>query len=191
MSKIVNRLIIFSILIISLLLYLIYSSNNYIKNSYIINNSTLGYDDIKYSPNEDLVGTINIDNISANIMQGLDNEFYLTHDNNKNDSIFGSIFLDYHSDLLNSQISVIYGHSSNTYNLPFNNLKKYLDPTFLKEHQQFAINYLGQNLNYEIVDAYSASSFKKLSSKGNWLLIQTCDQDNSGNYIIIVSKKVK
>ena len=130
-----------------------------------ISNNTILLDDLPKEVNDDIIGQLDILglNISCQLVQGLDNSFYLSHDIEKKESKLGAIFLDYQSDLSNSNISYIYGHSSLIYDLPFNNLSKYLNKSFLNNDNIISINYLGNNINCKVVEAYTSNKRNKLS----------------------------
>ena len=192
MLKKINYVII--ILTIMLLVNIIYylASNNEAVKTYEINNNPIVLDNITDEVSNDIIGNINIPgiNLDYSLVQGLDNEYYLNHDVNKKESKFGAIFLDYQSDLNNSNISYIYGHSSNIYNLPFNKLTNYLDDDYLHANDLVNINYLGDNLQYKIVSAYKAKTLKKLDKKSKYLVLQTCDQSEKGNFVYLIAQKI-
>ena len=85
---------------------------NYLKNTY--NNS-------------DIVGVLKIaDEIEVPIVQTNNNDYYLNHSIDNKESIYGSIFLDYRTNI-DSKKLLIYGHSSIKNDVPFNILEKYYD----------------------------------------------------------------
>jgi sortase B len=192
MRKSINHLIIlFSFfLIISVFIY--YFNEIKAIKTYNVSSSII-YDDVpKNNVNEDIIGSINIIglNISLPLVQGLDNEYYLNHDYNKNLNKFGAIFLDYQSDLNREDTSIIYGHSSKIYNLPFNGLVKYLDNNYLKDNNLIRVNYLGIDYDYKVISAYSASALKKINKKGYYLVLQTCNQEHNGYFIYVICQKL-
>lgn len=69
------------------------------------------------------------------LMQGTDNQFYLSHDSDGEYSISGSIFLDYrnHPDL-SDPCNVIYGHHM-AHERMFGQLDDFLDETFFSQHE--------------------------------------------------------
>ena len=86
--------------------------------------------------NDDIIGNININNNNYLLLQGLDNEYYLNHDSNKDIDNNGSVFLGYKTDLNRNQINELF--------IPFNyeiNINDVLN-----------INYLSNNINYKIVN---------------------------------------
>lgn len=66
-----------------------------------------------YEINSDTRGWIKIDSlgISYPIMQYTDNEYYLKKNTYKEDSISGSIFLDYRNNGFDDRHTIIYGHN--------------------------------------------------------------------------------
>lgn len=65
------------------------------------------------------------------LVQGEDNEYYLTHDYLGNDDIAGSIYYDANDEPYNGLLTVIYGHSMRSGSM-FNNLHY-----FPKDHNKF------------------------------------------------------
>ena len=104
--------------------------------------------------NDDIVGIINIKglDISSLIVQGNDNNYYLNHLENKDKSIYGSLMLDYRTNLFNSKINLIYGHMSDTNVTPFRKLEKYLDYDFYNT-----------NKDIEIIDEYNTYKYQIFS----------------------------
>ena len=86
--------------------------------------------------NKNVIGYLSIDNtnIKNTIVQGKDNKYYLTHNANNEEDINGVPFLDYRVST-DSRIILIYGHNSNTLNMPFNYLENYYDANYYKKHQ--------------------------------------------------------
>ena len=185
MIKKINMII--GVLLVFLLLDMKYylNYNWQAKRMNNINNNMVLTENTPKDNNDDIIGQLSIPglNISCQLVQGLDNEFYLSHDIEKNESKFGTIFLDYQSDLLNSNISYIY-------DLPFNNLSKYLNHDFLKKNDVMTINYLGNVINYKIVDAYTSTKRNKLSRNTLWLVIRTCNPKIKGKYIYVIAQKM-
>lgn len=105
----------------------------------------------KYN-NNDIVGILNINslNMSSLIVQGSDNEYYLNHLENKESSIYGSLMLDYRTNLNSSKINLIYGHMSNSDATPFKKLDKYLDYDFYKDNKTIEITDEYDTYKYEI-----------------------------------------
>lgn len=91
--------------------------------------------------NEDIIAWIEIPNadISYPIVQAEDNEYYLKHSFERQEDLFGSIFLDEknQSNFKDSH-SFLYGHNMEG-NMMFANLNKYEDPEFLMKCPEFYI----------------------------------------------------
>lgn len=142
---------------------------NEIKNA--VNGNTVSMEDKKiidkvnelHKSNEEVVGYIKMDdtNISYPILQGQDNDFYLTHDYNKKQNVNGSIFLSYKGDLSNTDInSIIYGHNMKSGSM-FHDLNKFEDEEFYKKHTKFKIYTLSEVSEYEIVCVFKSRVFYK------------------------------
>ena len=174
----------------------------------------------KYN-NQDIKAILNIDsiNLSSLVVQGDDNDYYLSHLENKDDSIYGSLMLDYRTNLDNSKINLIYGHMSYSDYTPFKRLESYLDYNFYMSNPYFTITtdkdtykyeifsiakvnknetkYLEVNFNeQELLKQYNyfkdISIYQKdilLTSEDNILIMQTCSS-NSNEFLLIIARKV-
>ena len=104
-------------------------------------------DNIKYSNSKEVIsynndyeiGSIKISsiNLDRKIMQGLDNEYYFTHNYLNADSDSGEFFLDTFSDL-NRSDAIIYSSVNN------------LDVNLLRINDKVSINYIDNELCYKI-----------------------------------------
>lgn len=108
----------------------------------------------KYN-NDDIIGSISIDGtgIDEAILQSSDNDYYLSHDNYGKYDKYGSVFLDYRCNI-NSKKILIYGHSSIRVDTPFNNLEKYYDKFYYKEHPYINITLNNEERKYLIFSVY-------------------------------------
>ena len=110
--------------------------------------------------NSEIVAWISLDNTAVDypITQTSNNQFYLTHDYKKDYSIAGNIFVDYRSNLLTDDYSVIYGHNMNGESM-FGELNKYEDKNYFDAHASGKI-YLedGSLHNLSILDFAIAAS---------------------------------
>ena len=113
--------------------------------------------------NKDIVGWIEIEdtNINYPVLQGEDNEYYLTHNYKKETSQKGSIFLtkDYDWDLPSTNL-LIYGHNIMNGQM-FQNLLKYADEEFYKEHPVIRFTTQNEDKEYEIISAFKSRVFYK------------------------------
>ena len=113
--------------------------------------------------NEDIVGWIEIEetNINYPVLQGDDNEYYLTHNYKKEKSPKGSIFLDAEYDWsIPSNNLLIYGHNIMN-DLMFKDLLKYADKEFYKEHPVIRFTTKENDGEYEIISAFKSKVFNK------------------------------
>lgn len=113
--------------------------------------------------NEDIVGWIEIEetNINYPVLQGDDNEYYLTHNYKKEKSQKGSIFLDAEYDWsIPSNNLLIYGHNIIN-DLMFKDLLKYADEDFYKEHPVIRFTTKEHDREYEIISAFKSKVFNK------------------------------
>lgn len=113
------------------------------------------------SINSDYIGWITIKNSSIDypIVKGVDNEFYLKRDFNKNYLFAGSIFMDYRNKGFQDKNVVIYGHHMKD-NSMFGSLKKYKDLDYLKENRYINITTKdGEKFIYEIFGVYITTSY--------------------------------
>lgn len=113
--------------------------------------------------NSDIVGWIEIEgtNINYPVLQGEDNEYYLTHNYKKEKSQKGSIFLSKDYDLkLPSDNLLIYGHNLISGQM-FNNLLKYKDREFYEKHPNIRFTTAKEDLKFEIISAFYSKVFLK------------------------------
>lgn len=106
--------------------------------------------------NEDIIGWIEIEgtNINFPVVQGTDNEYYMKHTYTKEYSNDGSIFLDKSYDWnLPSTNLLLYGHNNKNGNM-FQDLLKYKDENFYKEHTTIRFTTVNEDCQYEIISAF-------------------------------------
>ena len=106
--------------------------------------------------NQDIVGWIEIEgtNINFPVLQGTDNQYYMEHTYTKEYSKGGSIFLDKSYDWnLPSTNLLLYGHNNKNGTM-FQNLLKYKDESFYKEHPTIRFTTINDDCQYEIISAF-------------------------------------
>lgn len=106
--------------------------------------------------NEDIIGWIEIEgtNINFPVVQGTDNEYYMKHTYTKEYANDGSIFLDKSYDWnLPSTNLLLYGHNNKNGNM-FQDLLKYKDENFYKEHTTIRFTTVNEDCQYEIISAF-------------------------------------
>ena len=113
--------------------------------------------------NEEIIGWIEIEgtNINYPVLQASDNDYYLTHNYKKEKSSTGSIFLDKNFDLVNGSSNyLIYGHR-NTSGLMFEDLMKYTNEDFYKEHTKIKFTTNKEDCIYEILSVFYSRVYYK------------------------------
>lgn len=113
--------------------------------------------------NTDIVGWLEIEGTSINypVLQGTDNEYYMTHNYKKQKSKNGSIFLtkDYDWSIPSSNL-LIYGHNLNNGTM-FQELLKYSKEDFYKEHPIIRFTTNKEDAEYEIISAFKSRVYYK------------------------------
>ena len=111
---------------------------------------------IERHENEDIVGYINIDGTSVDyvVVQSGDNEFYLGHDIDKNESHAGWIFLDYENDVsIEDYHTIIYGHNMKADTM-FHSIRYYRDYEYFNKHRTITFNTLYDDHEWEVFSFY-------------------------------------
>ena len=102
--------------------------------------------------NNDIVGYLKIDGTSIDslVTQYRDNDFYLTHDINKNPSSAGWIFMDYDNNIAKDDRStVIYGHNMKSDTM-FHALRNWQDKNYYEKHKYITFNTAYDNMDWEV-----------------------------------------
>ena len=106
--------------------------------------------------NSDCVGWIQIPGTDINypVVQAADNEFYLTHNFNRETAACGAIFMDYRNDVdAKAEHLILYGHQMKD-NSMFKQLNGYKEEMFYKEHPNISLYLHKQKYEYEITAVY-------------------------------------
>lgn len=106
--------------------------------------------------NEEVIGWITFDNMNLSypIMQGEDNEYYLTHTFSGEVNSAGSIFMEAaNASDFEDMHTIIYGHNMKNLSM-FGQLKKYKTEQFYDEHQYFTIYTEEHVYRYQIFAYY-------------------------------------
>ena len=106
--------------------------------------------------NQDIVGWLEIEgtNISYPVLQGTDNQYYMKHTYKKEYSNDGSIFLDKSYDWnIPSSNLLLYGHNNKNGTM-FQDLLKYKEESFYKEHPNIRFTTIDEDCQYEIISAF-------------------------------------
>lgn len=110
--------------------------------------------------NKDVVGWITIDGtqIDYPILQAKDNVTYLYSNYYQDDSIAGSIFLDYRNDFTTFDLNtVIYGHRMKDGSM-FQHLTKFTNKDFFDKHQTIQLETLYDSYEAEIFAVYNTTT---------------------------------
>ena len=113
--------------------------------------------------NSDIVGWLEIKDTSINypVLQGTDNEYYMTHNYKKQKSKKGSIFLtkDYDWNIPSNNL-LIYGHNLKNGTM-FEELLKYSDKNFYKKHPIIRFTTENEDAEYEIISVFKSRVYYK------------------------------
>ena len=169
--------------------------------------------------NTDQKFTLSINNLIKKepVMQTTDNEFYMNHNNKKEEFLGGSLFVDYRINLNSTRKIIIYGHSSSTVDIPFTKLLGYKKQDFFLKHQDIELSYKDKKETYQVftvmllkedyfytrlefTDEKFIKHLEELKEKSIYdtginidktnklLILQTCSQDEDGLYLVIGAK---
>lgn len=115
------------------------------------------------SENSDIIGWIEIENTKINypVLQSTDDEYYLTHNYKKEKTEKGSIFLskDYNWDRPSDNLQV-YGHNLGNGEM-FQELLKYTDEKFYKEHPNIRFTTANEDSIFEIIAVFKSKVYYK------------------------------
>ena len=142
--------------------------------------------------NNDIVGWLEIPNTKINypVLQTTDNEYYMTHTYKKEYSKDGSIFLDkdYNWDVLSSNL-LIYGHNNKNGNM-FQELLKYEDESYYKEHPTIKFTTVNEDCTYEIIAVFKSRVYYK-SEKNVFRYYYFINAENEEEYNEYVEESKK
>lgn len=111
--------------------------------------------------NSDVVGFLEIENtnISYPVLQGNNNEYYMTHNYKKEKSKNGAIFLDKDYDWnIPSNNYLIYGHNLNNGTM-FQELLKYANESYYKEHPTISFTTADEEGVYDIISIFRSKVY--------------------------------
>ena len=115
------------------------------------------------SENSDIIGWIEIENTKINypVLQSTDDEYYLNHNYKKEKTEKGSIFLskDYNWDRPSDNLQ-IYGHNLGNGEM-FQELLKYTDEKFYKEHPNIRFTTANEDSIFEIIAVFKSKVYYK------------------------------
>lgn len=121
----------------------------------------------------DYIGWIEIPDtpISFPFVQTNDNQYYLDHDYLQDESIYGSIYLDYRVNSIDDNYLVLYGHSVHNKQM-FGFLSQFKEQNYFNEHQTVKLYFPNEIRSYQIfsvqlIDANTTSLSLPISSLDN------------------------
>ena len=113
--------------------------------------------------NSDIIGWIEIEGTRINypVLQGEDNDFYMNRNSDKEESVYGALFLDAGYDWnIESNNFLIYGHNMQDGSM-FNNLLNYADKEYYEEHPIIRFTTTQEDAKYEIISAFRSRVYYK------------------------------
>lgn len=142
--------------------------------------------------NNDIVAWLEIPDTKINypVLQTTDNEYYLTHTYKKENSKDGSIFLDkdYDWDIHSSNL-LIYGHNNKNGNM-FQDLLKYEDESYYKEHPTIQFTTVDEDSTYEIIAVFkSRVYYKNEQNVFRYYFFINAENEEEYDYYVEESKK--
>lgn len=107
--------------------------------------------------NADTVGYIDVPGTGVQypVVQGQDNEYYMTHSFAKKNRAAGAIFLDAWNDGFGDFNTILYGHNMKDGSM-FSALREYRHSEFLREHKYIEVTALHSKQTYKVFAAYVA-----------------------------------
>lgn len=113
--------------------------------------------------NSDVIGWIEIEGTKINypVLQGEDNQFYMNHNSDKEESVYGALFLDKDYDWsVKSNNFLIYGHNMLDGSM-FQNLLNYDNEDYYKKHPKIRFTTTEEDAEYEIISAFRSRVYYK------------------------------
>ena len=143
--------------------------------------------------NEEIIGWLEIEgtNINYPVLQTSDNDYYLTHNYKKEKASTGSIFLDKDFDLINGSSNyLIYGHRNKS-GLMFEDLIKYAEEDFYKEHTKIKFTTNKDDSIYERLSVfYSRVYYKSEQNVFRYYYFVNANNEQEYNDFVNNAKKV-
>lgn len=167
--------------------------------------------------NQDIVGYLHIPstNIAYFVTQSANNTFYLTHDLKKQESIFGTVFMDYRNHEGDVQIN-LYGHNGNHPQAPFYTLEKYKEKSFYETHPTIEFILENKRKIYDIVYVVTTTEEEHMNLEKSFpqkkafyennlvyetslsiekedtiLVLQTCTYQPQKAFLLVIAKERK
>ncbi len=193
-------IVILFLIIITIIVICIYNKNNNILQEVVIDKTKITTEKTERmlqvealkKENEDIIGWLEIPNTKINfpVVQGTDNQYYMTHTYKKEESKDGSIFLDkdYNWDLPSSNL-LLYGHNNKNGNM-FQGLLNYKQESYYNEHPDIRFTTLTDDSEYEIISVFlSRVYYTNENNVFRYYYFINAENEEQYNYYIEESKK--
>lgn len=107
----------------------------------------------------DCIGYLDVEGTQIHypIMQNEDNEYYLHHDMDGEESVSGCIYMDVNHDILETGLHVLYGHHMKNGSM-FKDVVKYADPEYMETHSRITVLSAEQELRLRPVYCYAGKA---------------------------------
>ena len=131
--------------------------------------------------NNEITGVLNIPNtdLSVIVTKTSDNNKYLTTNIYGQRDVRGNPFMDYRDDIDKSLSILIYGHNSDTYDVPFKNLENYYEKDYYDDHPYVELITEKGLWRYKIFSVYVETS--------DWYYLNI-DFDNKDDWLAHIEK---
>jgi len=143
--------------------------------------------------NSDIVAWIEIEGSKINypVLQGDDNEYYMTHNYKKEYSKDGSVFLDKAYDwTLPSSNLLIYGHNNIGSSQMFADLMNYKKESYYNTHKKIRLTTNTEDAEYEIISVFlSRVYYKSEKDVFRYYYFINAENENQFNEYVENSKK--
>lgn len=108
-----------------------------------------------YKKNSDLAGWLSVEGMKIDypVMQCADDEFYLHHDFDREESKYGCLYVRERADLEEGTNFIIYGHNMKDGSM-FGDLDLYREEDFYREHPRIAFDTLYAEHSYEVIAVF-------------------------------------
>lgn len=105
--------------------------------------------------NPDLVGWLEVGELSTPVVQGIDNDYYLTHDFYEEEDPHGTVFADSRNDVeAGDDNLVLYGHNYNKSKQMFYEVERYKSPEYAASHPIISFTTLGEKRDYVVFGVF-------------------------------------
>lgn len=133
--------------------------------------------------NPDLVGWLEVGELSAPVVQRDNNEYYLTHDFYGKEDPHGTVFVDSRNDVDGwNDNMVLYGHNYKKSKQIFYEVERYKDPQYAATHPVFSFTGLHERQEYVVIALFYSNTVPEQGEVFNYhdrLSFDTTDEMNS------------